>query len=112
MEIKTKIIDISCLKRDMKDRKKVRFNTAMNVYIEPKQNTCKPWTKEQAVKRRNGISLIKRDSFEVLRFLSLHTAWSLGETKNNMKTEIFAEFLDRTAPKLYAKFYEENKELL
>eukprot|EP00794_Sanderia_malayensis_P006856 gene6854-7625_t len=109
-----------------RNTKVVQFNTALNVYIEPlkrqSEDTATSWetAKENATKRRNAVSIMKKDSIDVLRFLSLHNAyyrtWSpsrcySGDGKATGNREKFAEFLMRTAPNLHVKFYLESKKL-
>lgn len=94
--------------------KNVSFNMDLNEYFEPRQNCLKQRANplDCVKERRNGISIIKRDSYEVLRILSMYTSWRLAQAQKGRKYEQFADFLARASPKLFDKFFIDNQSLL
>ena len=101
-------------KKKNKTLKNVSFNTDLNEYFEPKQNCTKRRVcpADCIKERRNGVSVVKRDSYEVLRILSMYTSWRLAQAQKGRKYEPFAEFLGRASPKLFDKFFIDNQSLL
>ena len=94
--------------------KNVSFNMDLNEYFEPRQNSLKQRANpvDCVKERRNGISIIKRDSYEVLRILSMYTSWRLAQAQKGRKYEQFADFLARASPKLFDKFFIDNQPLM
>lgn len=101
---------------DKKNRplKNVTFNLDLNEYFEPKENTVKRNTRyvESVRERRNAMSVVKGDTYEVLRILSMYTSWRLAQAQKGRNYEQFAEFLGRASPKLFDKFFVNNQLLL
>ena len=94
--------------------KNVSFNMDLNEYFEPKQNSLNPGvcSFDCLKERRNAVSMIKRDSYEVLRILSMYTSWRLAQTQKGRKYEQFSDFLGRASPKLFDKFFVDSHPLL
>ena len=93
--------------------KEVSFNMDLNVYIEPRQKHSKrkEYNKEKILARRKAVSIVDRNSFEVLRVLSMYTSWRQAQMRKGREYEDFGDFLDRASPKLYEKFFIENANL-
>ena len=94
--------------------KEVSFNMDLNVYIEPiqKGRNRSECNMEMLKVRRNGVSVIKRDSYEVLRILSMYTSWRLAQLQKGRRYEDFPAFLERASPKLYDRFFRDSEALL
>ena len=94
--------------------KNVSFDIERNEYFEPKQNSTDQWVcpAECLKTRRNAVSMIKRDSYEALRILSMYTSWRLAQARKGRKYEQFADFLARASPKLFDKFFVDCELLL
>lgn len=94
--------------------KQVSFNMDLNVYIEPRQKHSKRkgYNKEKLLARRKAVSIVDRNSFEVLRILSMYTSWKHAQMQKGREYEDFGDFLDRASPKLYEKYFIENANLL
>ena len=93
--------------------KEVSFNMDLNVYIEPRQKHSKrkEYNREKILARRKAVSIVDRNSFEVLRVLSMYTSWRQAQMRKGREYEDFGDFLDRASPKLYEKFFIENANL-